>query len=82
MTLTCQVEGEVGSEMYQWTSTCTGPVSNCFVPGKTDKTISRTTLHSTDSGTHSCTVTRTTPGEQTGTATIEMNVVGEWTKVK
>ena len=78
MTLTCQVEGAIGTETYQWTSTCTGPNSNCFVPGKITETITRTTLRSTDSGTHTCTATRDTGGSSlTGSATIEMNVVGE-----
>ena len=72
--LTCQVEGEDGSETYQWSSTCTGPGYSCFVPGKTNETIARTTLRSTDSGNHTCTATR---GGLSGNDTIEMNVVGE-----
>ena len=79
MTLTCQVEGATtGAETYLWTSTCSGPTSNCFVPGKITQAISRTTLRSSDSGTHTCTVTDPITG-LSGTATIEMNVVGEWT---
>ena len=78
VTLTCEVEGATGAETYLWTSTCTGPGSNCFVPGKTDQAISRTTLRSSDSGTHICTATLPITG-LSGTATIEMNVVGEWT---
>ena len=74
VTLTCQVEGATGAETYLWTSTCTGPNSNCFVPGKITAEIDRGTLRSTDSGTHICTATR---GGLTGSATIEMNVVGE-----
>ena len=66
VTLTCQVAGTI-----MWSSTCTGPSSNCFVPGQTSKTIRRTVLHSTDSGMHTCNATRV------GSATIEMNVVGE-----
>ena len=72
--LTCQVEGATRTETYQWTSTCTGPKTNCFVPGKTNQTISRSSLHSTDSGNHTCTANRSS---LTGSATIEMNVVGE-----
>ena len=68
VTLTCDVSGN-----SWWSSTCTGPSSNCFVPGKTTETISRLVLRSTDSGTHTCTSTRGIGN----TATIEMNVVGE-----
>ena len=70
--LTCHVEG--GGWAFQWSSTCSGPSSNCFVPGERTETITRTVLRSTDSGTHTCTATR---GEMTGSDTIEMNVVGE-----
>ena len=72
--LTCQVEGETGSETYQWSSTCTGPSSGCFVPGRTAQPITRGTTRSTDSGNHTCTATR---GALTGSATIEMNIAGE-----
>ena len=72
VTLTCQVTGVVWT--YQWTSTCTGPSSNCFVPGKRTETITRTVLRSTDSGNHACIATRS---GMIGSATIEMNVVGE-----
>ena len=78
VTLTCQVEGATGAETYQWSSTCTGPNSNCFVPGQTTQAITRTALRSSDSGTHTCMATNAVTG-LTGTATIEMNVVGEWT---
>ena len=74
VTLTCQATGGSGTITYLWTSTCTGPNSNCFVPGKTDQGIYRAILRSTDSGTHTCTATR---GGLIGCATIEMNVVGE-----
>ena len=70
VTLTCQVTGGSGTVTYLWTSTCTG----CFVPGKTDQTLIRGTTRSTDSGNHTCTATR---GALTGSATIEMNIVGE-----
>ena len=73
VTLTCQATGGSGTILYQWSSTCSGPTSNCFVPGQTAQTINRGTLRSTDSGNHTCTVS----GGLTGSATIEMNVVGE-----
>ena len=66
--LTCQV---AAGTISRWTSTCTGPGRNCFVPGKTTKAISRLVLRSSDSGNHTCNATRG------GSATIEMNVVGE-----
>ena len=68
VTLTCKVSTGMISG---WSSTCTGSSSNCFVQTQTTETISRTVLRSTDSGSHTCTATRG------GSATIEMNVVGE-----
>ena len=68
VTLTCKVSAGITDG---WSSTCTGPSSNCFVPGKTTENISRLVLQSSDSGTHTCYATRG------GNATIEMNVVGE-----
>ena len=73
VSLTCQVSAGTS----EWSSTCTGPGSNCFIyngdgTNKRDQDISRTTLRSTDSGMHTCTATRG------GNATIEMNVVGEY----
>ena len=73
VTLTCQVEG--GGWAFQWSSTCTGLSSNCFVQTQTTETITRTTLRSTDSGNHTCMAYR---GGMTGSDTIEMNVVGEY----
>ena len=74
VSLTCQVTGGSGTVMYNWTSTCTGPNRNCFVPYKETQTISRSGLRSTDSGNHTCTATH---GGLCGSATIDMNVVGE-----
>ena len=73
VTLSCQVTGS-GITTYWWSSTCTGPSSDCFVQALTTQEISRATTRSTDSGNHTCTATR---GGLTGSATIEMNVVGE-----
>ena len=66
MTLTCQVEGATGTETYQWTSS---------LPEVTDNMRSRTVVRSSDSGSHTCTASRTVPSG-TGTATFEMNVIG------
>ena len=75
VTLTCRVQEATGVETYLWTSTCTGPLTHCYVPGRTSHTITRTTLRSTDSGMHTCTATNPIT-RWTGSATIEMNVVG------
>ena len=64
--LTCQVKG-TGAETYRWTSSLPA-VSN------QPNMRSRTNLRSSDSGSHTCTATR---DGMTGSATIEMNVVGE-----
>ena len=63
--LTCEVTG-TGAVTHQWTSS---------LPEVKDKpdTRTRTNLRSTDSGNHTCTVS----GGMTGSATIEINVVGE-----
>ena len=76
VTLTCQVEGGSGAVTYLWSSTCTGAISLCFVQTQIDQIVSRSNLRSSDSGTHTCLVTDSANG-QTGSATIEMNVVGE-----
>ena len=68
MTLTCQVEGGTGVETYQWTSSLNA------VTGQPNMR-SRTTVRSSDSGSHTCTASRTAPSG-TGTATFEMNVIG------
>jgi len=58
---------------YLWTSTCSG---DCFVLAQsTWSSIHKAIIHSTDSGNHSCMVTDDVGN--TGSASIEMNVVGE-----
>ena len=69
MTLTCQVEEATGAETYQWTSSLAAVTNQRNMR-------SRTVVRSSDSGSHTCTATRTTP-PGTGTATFEMNVIGE-----
>ena len=64
----CQVEGAIGVETYQWTSSLSA-VSN------QPNMRSPTTLRSSDSGSHTCIATRATPSEAYGTATFEMNVI-------
>ena len=60
---------------YLWTSTCS---TGCFISSATEgnQAVGRTTLLSVDSGNHTCTVTYSVGGEM-GSATIEINVVGE-----
>ena len=78
LTLTCQATGGSGTISYLWTSTCTG----CFISSATEESqaVGRTTLQSVDSGNHTCTVTDSDGGEM-GSATIEINVVGEYIHV-
>ena len=79
VTLTCLrlVEEGGGTETeYNWTSTC----SSCFVTNQTAQTISRAALRSIDSGSHTCNATNPFTGES-GNATIEINVVGEYSTV-
>ena len=71
--LTCQVTGATGTVTYLWISTCS---SNCFVLGKTDQTISRITLRSSDSGTHTCTATDSVGNS--GSASIMANIIGRF----
>ena len=72
--LTCQATGGGGTVTYNWTATCTG----CFINMDTfqNQVVGRTVLQSVDSGTYTCTVTDSDGGEM-GSATIEINVVGE-----
>ena len=57
---------------YNWTATCTGCIIN--MDTFQNQVVGRTTLQSVDSGTYTCMATR---GSDTGSATIEINVVGE-----
>ena len=63
---------------YLWTSNCTG----CFINSGTfqNQVVGRGSLQSVDSGTYTCTVTDSDGGEM-GSATIEINVVGEYIHV-
>ena len=76
--LTCSVSGLSSPPLsYQWTSTCTG---YCFVlaAGSTP-VLTRPSLHSTDSGKHTCVVTDAVGNS--GTATVEISVTGEWSTI-
>ena len=72
--LTCTVSGIHRSPLsYRWTSTCTG--SNCFVLSVSTPTVSKSSLHSVDSGNHTCLVTDALGNS--GSATVEIQVTGK-----
>ena len=73
---TCTATGGRGSGDYdyEWTSTCRGCVFRTTSTGVTS-VIHRTAAHSGDIGTHTCTASR---GEDSASASIVFNVVGEW----
>ena len=66
--VTCTVTEETGAENYQWSSTC----RKCPFQTAGSKAIERY-VHSSDNGTHTCTVTR---DGITGSASIEFIIVG------
>ncbi len=72
VSLRCDAVGTVGSVSYQWSSTCG---SSCFVSGSS-QTVSRDKLWSYDAGQHTCVATDGVGN--TGSATIEMNVIGKY----
>ena len=75
--LTCSVSGLYHSPLsYQWTSTCTG--SNCFVLSGSTPMLSESSLHSVDSGNHTCLVTDALGNS--GSATVEILVTGKRNK--
>ena len=67
--VTCTATGGSGDVDYQWSSTCT----NCVFQNSLSNSIIRTAVHSGDIGTHTCTATS---GENTGSASIDFNIVG------
>ena len=71
--LTCTVSGMSSPPLsYQWTSTCSG---DCFVLEGDTEALAESSLHSTDSGNHTCVVTDSLGN--TGTATAEIVVSGK-----
>ena len=74
VTLICQVGLEaVQPVSYQWSSSCTG---QCSIDGQTDDTITISLLRSTDSGTHTCTVTDNVGNS--GNGSLNFNVTGKF----
>lgn len=73
VTLNCGVTGVSYSPLsYQWTSTCTG---SCFVLLGDTATLTQSSLHSVDSGNHTCSVTDALGNS--GSATAEIVVAGK-----
>ena len=71
--LTCTVMGMYSTPLtYHWTSTCTG---KCFVLLGRTPTLTESSLHSIDSGNHTCTVTDALGNS--GTASTEIVVSGK-----
>jgi len=73
----CRISGDYYPPVaFQWNSTCTG---DCFILESDLPIVNQSVLHSTDSGTHTCTVIDAVGN--TGSASIQMNVVGKYTIV-
>ena len=71
LSLACQAQGGYSPLSYNWNSTCSGI---CFALGATTSTITRSVLHSADSGIHTCTVTDYIG--HTGTSMIQVGLTG------
>ena len=72
VTLRCRTEGASGSVSYRWSSTC----RSCFASSSSSSYINEGFLRSRDNGNHTCTATDT--NGNTGSDTIQMNIVGEF----
>lgn len=74
LTLSCEVMNadNTAEFRYVWTTTCT---RGCFVLGEISVNVSTTSLHSYDSGVHTCTVCDNLVC--VGSANITINVVGK-----
>ena len=71
--LTCVVSGVFHPPLsYQWTSTCMG---DCFVLLGRTPTLTESSLHSIDSGNHTCSVTDALGNS--GMATTEIRITGK-----
>lgn len=74
--LTCVVSGGSYPPLsYQWTSTCTG---NCFVLAGNTPALTKSSIHSIDSGNHTCSVTDALGNS--GSDTAEVVITGKMTK--
>lgn len=75
VTLTCQAYGGSLPLTYVWNSTCRG---NCFVLEEITQSVTRSALHSRDSGIHTCSVVDYVG--HSGFAMIQMTVSGKTVK--
>lgn len=71
VTLTCQAYGGSPPLTYVWNSTC----GNCFVLEEMTQSVTRSALHSRDSGIHTCSVVDYVG--HSGLAIIQMTVSGK-----
>lgn len=70
--LTCSASGIFTAPLsYQWNSTCSG---NCFVIQATEFNITKMSLHSIDSGNHTCRVVDALGNS--GSSTVQIVVKG------
>ena len=70
--LMCSVDGRYGPVNISWTSTCTGV---CFVVQQSSQVlITKSVIHSVDSGNHTCTAVDDVGN--TGSSTVEIRVEG------
>lgn len=68
LNLSCVVTGVSYPPLsFQWTSTCTG---NCFVLEGNSATLYQSSLHSIDTGNHTCSVTDALGNSGMGTAEL------------
>ena len=71
--LTCSVSGNVSPPLtYKWSSTCTG---NCFILQAMVPMLTKSSLHSVDSGNHTCKVSDSLGNS--GSSTIQIKINGE-----
>ena len=75
--VTCTATGGSGSGDYDyvWTSTCSRACNFRMTTTGATSVINRTSVHSGDNGTHTCTASR---GGDSASDSIVFNVVGEW----
>ena len=73
VTLTCTAVGGTGPVSYQWSSTC----RYCPILTANSKSVTRASVHSGDTGIHTCTAT--TASNIHGSRSINFKVVGKCT---
>ena len=75
MTVTCTATATnpTGALSYQWSSTC----SDCAFRNATSRSVTQQVVHSTATGTHTCTVIDLSGRNVPGNASIVIKVVGK-----